>query len=119
MDDMACFDNSMRLVETDIGTMRARANAWATGDMAALRALPPAEQWEACESAISETGIGKRLGYGNAQQKVRAKWLAAVDAALDKNTVSFALLNLNDLLGSNGYLAALEAKGYTVIAPDE
>lgn len=119
MDDMACFDNSMRLVETDIGAMRARANAWATGDMAALRALPPAEQWEACESAISETGIGKRLGYGNAQQKVRAKWLAAVDAALDRNTVSFALLNLNDLLGSNGYLAALEAKGYTVIAPDE
>lgn len=119
LDDMACFDNAMRLIESDIGTMRDRANAWATGDMAALRALPSAKQWEACESAVSESGIGKRLGYGDAQQKVRAKWLAAADAALDRNTVSFAMLALDDLLGPGGYLAALEAKGYTVIAPDE
>lgn len=119
LDDMACFDNTMRLIDADIDTMRARANAWATGDMAALRALPPAEQWEACSNALTEAGIGKRLGYGDAQRTVRAKWLAAAEAALSANTVSFALLDLNDLLGANGYLAALEAKGYTVIAPDE
>lgn len=119
LDDMACFDNTMRLIESDIGIMRARANAWATGDMAALRALPPAEQWEACSDALTEGGIGKRLGYGDAQRKVWAKWLAAVDAALDRNTVSFATLDLNDLLGPDGMLATLEAKGYTVIAPDE
>ena len=87
--------------------------------MAALRALPPAEQWEACSNALTEAGIGKRLGYGDAQRTVRARWLAAAEAALSANTVSFALLDLNDLLGANGYLAALEAKGYTVIAPDE
>lgn len=118
MDDLACFDNTMRVIETDIDAMRARANAWATGDMAALRALPPATQWEACNNAISETGIGKRLGYGDAQHKLRAKWLAAAAAALEKNSISFAMLGLNDLLGPNGYLAALEAKGYTVLAPD-
>lgn len=119
LDDMACFDNTMRLIDADIDTMRARANAWATGDMAALRALPPAEQWEACSNALTEAGIGKRLGYGDAQRTVRTKWLAAAEAALSANTVSFALLDLNDLLGASGYLAALEAKGYTVIAPDE
>lgn len=119
LDDMACFDNTMRLIDADIDTMRARANAWATGDIAALRALPPAEQWEACSNALTEAGIGKRLGFGDAQRKVRGKWLAAAEAALSANTVSFALLDLNDLLGANGYLAALQAKGYTVIAPDE
>lgn len=118
MDDLACFDNTMRVIETDIDAMRARANAWATGDMAALRALPPATQWEACNNAISETGIGKRLGYGDAQHKLRAKWLAAAAAALEKNGISFATLGLNDLLGPNGYLAALEARGYTVLASD-
>ena len=70
-------------------------------------------------NAITEAGIGKRLGYGDAQRKLRAKWLDAAEAALARNTVSFASLSLLDMLGPNGYLAALEAKGYTVIAPDE
>ena len=119
LDDLACFDNTMRRIETDLGTMRARANAWATGDIAALRSLPAAEQWEACNSAISETGVGKRLGYGDAKHKLRTKWLAAAETALARNTVSFATLPLNDMLGADGYLAGLEARGYTVIAPDE
>lgn len=119
LDDIACFDNTMTRIETDLDAMRARANAWATGDMAALQALPSPYQWEACSSAITDAGIGKRLGFGDAQQKVEAKWMAAVDAALDKNTVTFATLNLRDMLGANGYLAKLKAKGYMVLAPDE
>lgn len=119
LDDLACFDNTMAHIETDLDAMRARANAWATGDVAALRSLPPAYRWEACNNAITEAGIGKRLGYGDAQRKLRTKWLDAAEAALARNTVSFASLSLLDMLGPNGYLAALEAKGYTVIAPDE
>lgn len=119
LDDLACFDNTMTQLETDIDAMRARANAWATGDMAALRALPPAYQWEACSNAISEAGIGKRLGFGDARQKLRTKWLAAAEAALARNRISFAMLPIVDVLGKDGYLAALQAKGYTVIAPDE
>lgn len=119
LDDLACFDNTLTRIETDLDAMRARANAWATGDMPALRALPPAYQWEACSAAITEAGIGKRLGFGDARARLRAKWLAAADAALEKNAVSFAALPLNDLLGANGYLAALQAKGYAVIAPEE
>ncbi len=119
LDDLACFDNTMTRIESDLGAMRLRANAWATGDMAALQALPPPYQFDACSSAITEAGIGKRLGFGDAQKKVQAKWLDAVDAALDKNTVTFATLNLRDMLGADGYLAKLKAKGYMVLAPDE
>ena len=119
LDDIACFDNTMTRIETDLDAMRARANAWATGDMAALQSLPPAYQWEACSSAITEAGIGKRLGFGDAGQKVRAKWLVAAEAALDRNKVTFAILDMKDLLGANGFLAKFEAKGYTVLAPDE
>ena len=109
----------MTRIETDLDAMRARANAWATGDMAALQSLPPAYQWEACSSAITEAGIGRRLGFGDANQKVRAKWMAAAEAALDKNSVTFATVDMKDLLGANGFLAKLKAKGYTVLAPDE
>ena len=119
LDDLACFDKTMTQLETDIDAMRARANAWATGDIAGLRALPPAYQWEACSNAISEAGIGKRLGFGDASKKVEAKWMAAAEAALDRNSVTFASLPLNQMLDANGYLAKLQAKGYTIIAPDE
>ncbi|MFS8136556.1 MAG: TraB/GumN family protein [Thermomonas sp.] len=119
LDDIACFDNTMTRIETDLDAMRARANAWATGDMAALQSLASPYQWEACSGAITEAGIGKRLGFGDAQQKLEVKWMAAVDAALTKNTVTFATLNLREMLGANGYLAKLKAKGYMVLAPDE
>jgi uncharacterized protein YbaP (TraB family) len=119
LDDIACFDNTMTRIETDLDAMRARANAWATGDMGALQSLPPPYQWEACSSAITEAGIGKRLGFGDANQKVRDKWLAAADAALNKNAVTFATLDMKDMVGANGFLARLKAKGYTVLAPDE
>lgn len=119
LDDLACFDNTMTQLETDIDAMRARANAWATGDIAGLRALPPAYQWEACNNAVSEAGIGKRLGFGDASAKVTAKWMAAAEAALGKNKVTFAMLPLSKMLGEKGYLTKLQAKGYTVIAPDE
>ena len=119
LDDIACFENTMTRIETDLDAMRARANAWATGDMAALQSLPPAYQWEACSSAITEAGIGKRLGFGDANEKVRGKWLAAADAALEKNAVTFASLDMKDLAGPNGFLARFKAKGYTVLAPDE
>ena len=119
LDDIACFDNTMTRIETDLDAMRARANAWATGDMAALQSLPPPYQWDACSSAITEAGIGKRLGFGDARQKVQAKWMAAAEAALDRNTVTFATLDMKDMLGADGYLAKLKAKGYTVLAPDE
>lgn len=119
LDDLACFDNTMTRIETDLDAMRVRANAWATGDVAALQSLPPPYQWDACNSAITEAGIGKRLGFGDVIQKVRAKWLAAAEAALDKNQVTFATLDLKDLLGGNGALAKFQAKGYTVLAPDE
>ena len=119
LDDIACFDNTMTRIETDLDAMRLRANAWATGDMAALQSLPPPYQWEACSNAITEAGIGKRLGFGDAQQKLQAKWMVAAEAALAKNEVTFAILGLNDMLGADGYLAKLRAKGYTVLAPDE
>ena len=67
----------------------------------------------------SPAGIGQKLGFRDAFRQSEAKWFAAVDAALDKNTVTFAVLDIGQMVGPNGYLAKLKAKGYTVLAPDE
>lgn len=119
LDDVACFDNTMKLIETELGTMRQRANAWATGDMATLQVLPPPYQWEACSAAISEAGIGKRLGFGDVERRLEDKWMAAAEQALATNRVTFALLSAGNVFGPKSYLAKLKAKGYTVMAPDD
>ena len=84
-----------------------------------MQSLTPPYQWESCSSAFTEAGIGKRLGFGDANEKVRGKWLAAVDAALEKNAITFAVLDMKEMTRADGLLARLKAKGYTVLAPDE
>jgi uncharacterized protein YbaP (TraB family) len=119
LDDTACFDNTMTRIETNLDAMRARANAWATGDIEALQTLPVANQYQACIDAVSDAGIGRKLGFRDAQQQTEAKWMAAAEAALNKNAVTFAALDMKELLGADGFLAKLKAKGYSVLAPDE
>lgn len=119
LDDLACFDNTMAQIESELDTMRLRANAWATADMEALQSLPPPYQWEACSSAISEAGIGKRLGFGDAERELGDKWMQAAEAALATNKVTFAMLPMSRMLAAGGFLDKLRAKGYTVLAPDD
>ena len=88
-------------------------------DVAALQALPVANNYTACMDAISDAGIGRKLGFRDAFQQSEDKWFAAVDAALAKNVVTFAVLDIGQMVGPDGYLAKLKAKGYTVLAPDE
>ena len=119
LDDVACFEKTMDRIEGDLGAMRSRANAWATGDTLALQELPFADQYEACKAAVSEAGIGRRLGFGDAERRLQDKWMATAEGALARNRVTFATLPLREMLGPDGYLARLRARGYTVLAPDE
>ena len=118
-DDLACMERTLDRLGVDMEVMRLRANAWATGDIATLRANPVASQSKACMDAVTESAIGERIGMGNAEARVRALWLAKVEQALAKNTTTFAILPMDELLDAGGSLDALRRKGYTVLAPDE
>ena len=74
---------------------------------------------ERTEEAPYETAyaLGKRLGFGDAHPKVEAKWLAAAEAALDQNPITFATLAMQDMLGPTIAPATLQPKGYLVLAP--
>ena len=37
LNDLPCLESVLNRLESDLGLLRARANAWATGDIAALR----------------------------------------------------------------------------------
>jgi hypothetical protein len=119
LEDLDCLERTLDRLGEDMETLRTRANAWATGDVAALRAMPQTDQYQACLEAVTESGIGRKLGMGDVAAKLREEWYAKAEAALDANTTTFAVLPMQELLRPGGVVDTLKAKGYTVLAPDE
>jgi hypothetical protein len=117
-DGIACLRVVLGAVEHELPNFRARANAWATGDIDTLRKVPESAWRSTCQSAITGAGFAKSLGIDNLPRRIEETWLAAVDAALAANAQTFAVLPMHDLLDPDGYLAALQARGYAVTAPD-
>ena len=117
LSDTDCFAKTLSRIEGDIEAMRARANAWAIGDIEALRALPQGDQYEVCLRAVTASGAAQRLGFGDLRERVVQSWLSSADKALLNNRTSFASLPIAELLKPDGYLARLQARGYTVEAP--
>lgn len=118
IDDAHCFAVTLERLEIDLGAMKARANAWADGNLDTLRALPFPDQNAACRDAILSATVAEKNGMQDLTARVEAAWLASAEAALQKNASTFALLPIARLMADDGYLAALRARGYEVVAPE-
>lgn len=119
MDDAACFATTIERLETDIDAMRVRANAWAKGDVEAIRSVGYADRDAVCFSAMSgSSALKSQPDWHGIEQRVRKLWLEAAEKALATNTTSFAVLDLKHILDAGDALATLKAKGYLIEAPE-
>jgi uncharacterized protein YbaP (TraB family) len=110
--EVACLDSVVTLLEGDLGTMQARARAWALGDVDALRSLPHTDNRTACIAALA-TSERVRALIARAQDN----WLIATEDSLSRNRGTLAVQSMDRLLGEQGALAVLKAKGYSVEGP--
>ncbi len=118
-DGVACFGRTLDAVEHDIPAMRARANAWSTGDIDTLRKLSDSRFRQVCTDTITGAGFARQLGISNLPADVQAHWLNLARGALKTYPQSFAVLPMHELLDADGALAMLKSQGYTVLSPDE
>lgn len=122
LDDTECFAVSLDLAEAlaDHDASMARASAWATGDLDALAALPvlPSPLLP-CAKAVLGSQVAREVIPSDPRAELEALWVEAAEKSLATNETTFALLPLSELLGSEGRLAALRAKGYNVRAPSQ
>jgi uncharacterized protein YbaP (TraB family) len=120
LDDLACLTKTIERLETDMDQLRVRANAWAVGDMKALRARAEVEQQDACASAffamLNLPGAQER-GFDQIPMRIVDTWVAAAEAALERNESTFAVLSIEDIFWKDGYVAKLRAKGYAIEEP--
>jgi uncharacterized protein YbaP (TraB family) len=116
--DVSCFNQTLNLVQNDMGALTERANAWSTGDVQALQRLATSDRHESCVVAVVNADFAQQVGLHDLPQRVQATWLSAAEDALTHNSQSFAVLSMQDVLAPDGLLAQLRSKGYTVQAPD-
>ncbi|MGJ7916431.1 TraB/GumN family protein [Massilia sp. LXY-6] len=118
MEDTACFTKTLERFEGDIEAMRTRAKAWAEGNIAEISSLDYAERDDACNDAVlNSPAARKHPAFQNLRERRLASWLKAAEKSLDSNASTVAMLSMSDILGPKSYLAALQARGYTVESP--
>jgi hypothetical protein len=110
--EIECFATILSSIETDLPARAERARAWATGDIAALRALEFPDIRGDCLSFAASSAKLKEMLEDSSNQ-----WLAAAENALAENQSTFATLDIRDLVGADGLLAQLRERGYEVREP--
>jgi hypothetical protein len=118
LDDIGCLAKTIERLEAGGDRLRLRANAWATGDLPALRAMRDLSQDRACTEAAIDSPMLRKRGAEGIQASLQQAWLAAAETALAKNTSTFAMLPIDSLLAEDSYLAPLRARGYEVRPPE-
>lgn len=115
--DLECFEKTLDRVERDLPTLSARADAWATGDVAALARLPNPDLGKVCERAMLGGEFAAKHGMDTLDAQSRRNWIAGAETSLARHRVTFAMLPMHDVLAPGGLVAALAAKGYVVDPP--
>jgi uncharacterized protein YbaP (TraB family) len=111
--EIACLAAIVTRLETDLGPMQARARAWALGDVNTLRSLPHSvDDRIACLAAVSSSQRIRDLVI-----RAQDDWLIEAEDAVRRNKSTLAVQSMDRLLGDQGILATLRAKGYTVEGP--
>jgi uncharacterized protein YbaP (TraB family) len=107
-----CLETTVARLESDLIAMKARATAWAVGDVEALRKLPLPDQQAVCLAALSNSARFKELN-----EKTARAWMQGAQEALAANTSTLALKPIYDLIGPGGILERFRAQGYVVEGP--
>jgi hypothetical protein len=118
--DVDCFSTTVALAEAlgNAEIAAARARAWATGDLAALSALPELPSpYLPCIMAVMSAQVARDLVPADVADQVLALWIEAAGKGLAGNQSTFAVVPFGKLTRAGGYLDALRNKGYLVEAP--
>lgn len=111
--EIACLAAIVSRLEIDMAPMQERARAWALGDVDTLRRLPHTQDDRiACLAAVSSSDRIRNLVL-----RAEEDWLIEAEDSLRRNQATLAVQSMDRLLGDQGILAALRARGYTVEGP--
>jgi uncharacterized protein YbaP (TraB family) len=111
--EIDCMQATLNRLESDLKEARARAEAWAVGDIAALRISAVAAQQEVCWSALLASPKMAAL-----REEFDQAWMSTAVLALEGQMTTLAVVPIFEILKPNGILAQLRTRGYTIEEPE-
>ncbi|HEY0800368.1 MAG TPA: TraB/GumN family protein [Steroidobacteraceae bacterium] len=110
--EQKCVAASLATIETGMPRLTDRAQAWATGDVQRIQSLPESAEVAACRAAVTvDPGAGDLLAL------LRQTWLQNMERHLHAGGVTLAVVSMDMLIESGGFLDELRAQGYSIDAP--
>jgi uncharacterized protein YbaP (TraB family) len=107
-----CVAASLATIETGMPRLIDRAQAWTTGDVQRIQNLPESAEVAACRAAVTvDPGAGDLLAL------LRQTWQENMERHLQSGGVTVAVVSMDMLIESGGFLDELRAHGYTIDAP--
>jgi uncharacterized protein YbaP (TraB family) len=107
-----CVAASLATIEAGLPRLIDRAQAWTTGDMQRIKSLPEPAEVIACRAAVTVDP-----GAGDLYALLRQTWLENMERHLQSGGVTLAVVSMDMLIESGGFLDELRARGYTIDAP--
>ena len=107
-----CVGASLATMETGMPRLIDRAQAWATGDVQRNLDNPEPAEVTACREAITvDAGAGDLLAL------LRKTWLDNMERHLQGSGTTVAVVNMDMLIESGGFLDELRGRGYSIDPP--
>lgn len=114
--EVACFDLQLSVFEQHLDDIKSMANAWAKGAAEELEDFTESDGLDnPCAAMLVESTEGKLIL--DATLENNARWVAAAQAALERNHSTFAILPLAQIIGANSLVTELSTGGFTVHDP--
>lgn len=114
--DIQCARSQLTQLESALQQAIARANAWSTGDIDALRAdwasTQQQDQLASCKELFEQLAPRRRE-----VRETRDQGFRALEKALRKNESTVALVLLEEVFDPEGVVARMRAAGYQVEEP--
>ena len=110
--EQKCVAASLATIETGMPRLIDRAQAWATGDVQRIQSLPESAEVAQCRAAITV-----EPGAGDLYTLLRQTWVNNMARHLETGGVTLAVVSMDMLIESGGFLDALRTRGYTIDSP--
>lgn len=110
--ELTCMRSTLTRMEEDLEAARRRAEAWAVGDIEALRLRSATDQQEACWEALQQSPK-----IAAVRQQFDDAWFKLAVESVETHDVSLAVVPITELFGGRGVLALMRERGYQVDEP--
>lgn len=117
--EVACLVLTLDYLDRELPNIKRRAAAWAVGDLATLRALPPEVDRTDCVSALIDSLRPKlQEQVKQVSSDIEADRTGIFSWMLLAHETSFTAMPIERLLRADGLVARWRAAGFTVEEPD-